>query len=445
VGGEIRHAIDEEEDESQLVLRAGRLTTAQRTVRDVSLVMSEGRVRGLESGTAVPAGAEVLDFGPDAVIVPAGIDAFAWIGLENGPPAAGGSRVRASSAIETDHPSLGRALAAGVTTTLAGPWTAGPLRGRAEFVSTALLPVDEELGRRRRSLEVLRGPPAPFVFWLDGGPADTGARSGRTKALTGLLRKAKGYHDAWSKFEKKDEKKKPDAKAGRKAKSPRTTVRLSDPRNHPGRDGGNAAPQGGGKKKAGQAKKAPEKSPDLEPWRDLFRGRAKAIVRAGRHDSIRDALKAFGGVGVTPVLLGGEEADLVAGELAKAKVAVILRPNLTRVHEGETVLIAAALRQAGVRVAFGSQELGAADRLPLLAADAVRLGLSPSDALRALTLDAAATVGAAQGLGRLAVGDRADCVVYSGDPLEPASRVLAVVVRGRLVHQWGDDLSGLRQ
>ena len=80
-------------------------------------------------------------------------------------------------------------------------------------------------------------------------------------------------------------------------------------------------------------------------------------------------------------------------------------------------------------MAFGSQGLGNSDRLPLLAADAVRLGLSPSDALRALTLDAATVTGAPGGLGRLAVGDRADCVVYSGDPMEPASRVLAVVVR----------------
>jgi imidazolonepropionase-like amidohydrolase len=445
VDGLVRLSLDEDDDDDLLVLRAGRLTTAELTVREASLVVSSGRVRGVESGTAVPAGAEIHDFGPDAVIVPGSIDALAWIGLEQGPPASGGARVMGSQAVETDHPSLGRALASGVTTTLAAPWTGGPLRGRPELVSTALLPADEDAGRRRASLEVLKGPPAPFLFWLDGGPGDAGARGGRTQALSGMLRKAKGYHDKWTAFEKKDEKK-PDAKAKKKSRSSGSTTRLSDPRNRPGRGDATPSSKNGKPPRGGKdQKKAPETSPELEPWRDLFRGKAKAIVRAGRHDSILDALKTFKGAGLTPVLLGGEEADLVAGELAKAKVSVILRPNLTRMHEGESVLVSAALRRAGVSVAFGSQGLGATDRLPLLAADAVRLGLSPSDALRALTVDAAAATGAAGGLGRLAVGDRADCVVYSGDPLEPASRVLAVVVRGRLVHQWGDDLSGLGQ
>ena len=171
----------------------------------------------------------------------------------------------------------------------------------------------------------------------------------------------------------------------------------------------------------------------------------KAWLRAGRHDSIGEGLKAFRSVGLTPVLLGGEEADLVAAELAKAEVPVVLEPTLVRRAEGKELLVAAALRREGVRVAFASQGPGYSDRLPLLAAAAVRRGLSASDALRALTLDAAGVTEAPSGLGRLESGDRADCVVWSGDPFEPASRVLAVVVRGRLVHEWGDNLSGLGQ
>lgn len=446
VAGQVRHEVAAAAEPSVLVLRAGRLRSAEGSVAEASLVISGGEVAGIETGSAVPAGADLRDYGPEAVIVPGFLDAFALVGIEPGPPAGAGSRVRAAEAVELDHPSLGRGLAAGVTSALAAPWTGGPFRGRAELVSLAPLPADEEADRRRAELERLAPAKAPFVFWLDGGPADEGARSGRLRALQGLLRKAKAYHDRWEALEKKDEKQ-ADSKKKKARGGSEERVRLSDPRNRPGGRGGGAAEAPGGRRGAagGEREEPPEKDPELEPWRDLFRGKVKAWLRAGRHDSIREGLGAFRSVGLKPVLLGGEEADVVAEELAEAEVPVVLQPTLARRADGEERLVAAALRRAGVSVAFGSQGLGNSDRLPLLAAAAVRGGLSASDALRALTLDAAAITEAPDGLGRLAAGDRADCVVWSGDPFEPASRVLAVVVRGRLVHEWGDDLSGLGQ
>ena len=145
------------------------------------------------------------------------------------------------------------------------------------------------------------------------------------------------------------------------------------------------------------------------------------------------------------MLVGGEEADLVSAKLREKDIVVVLGPSVLRHGPDGTVNVAAELRAAGVPVAFGSMGFGNAEGLPLAVARAVREGLSPGDALAGLTSTAARVAGAEKQVGVLLPGRRADLAVFSGDPFEPTSRVLAVAVRGELVYRWGDDMSGLGQ
>ena len=71
--------------------------------------------------------------------------------------------------------------------------------------------------------------------------------------------------------------------------------------------------------------------------------------------------------------------------------------------------------------------------LPLHVAYAVRYGLSPADALAALTLWPAKAFKLDDRIGSLEKGKDADFVVFSGDPFEPQSRVLLVVCNGTVV------------
>ncbi len=103
---------------------------------------------------------------------------------------------------------------------------------------------------------------------------------------------------------------------------------------------------------------------------------------------------------------------------------------------GARALLRAA-REAGVTIACGS-DVGVfahgqnARELELL----TDCGLSPTEALRAATITAAAVLGREQELGRIAVGFGADLVVLREDPLRTPSalRTVVLVVReGRIV------------
>ncbi|MGH7151380.1 MAG: amidohydrolase family protein, partial [Planctomycetota bacterium] len=98
----------------------------------------------------------------------------------------------------------------------------------------------------------------------------------------------------------------------------------------------------------------------------------------------------------------------------------------------------ATLAGAGVPIAFCTD--GPAhepEALRLSAALAVRAGLDPERALRALTVDAAALLGATDRMGSLEPGRDADLVVWSGNPLDLGTRPLAVIVGGEIVWEEG--------
>ena len=92
------------------------------------------------------------------------------------------------------------------------------------------------------------------------------------------------------------------------------------------------------------------------------------------------------------------------------------------------------LAQAGVRFAFGSDGgLDGPHGLRLAAMAAARAGVPETALERALTIDAAAMLGLAERIGSLAVGREADILILSGHPLDPRSRMLAVLQDGHPV------------
>jgi len=175
---------------------------------------------------------------------------------------------------------------------------------------------------------------------------------------------------------------------------------------------------------------------DLEALGPVLAGRVPLILKASRASDLRAALSIAKDYGLKLIIAGGEEAWLLADELAKAKVPVILDPmsNLprnfdkTRVRPDNAVL----LSKAGVQIAIST--LGAASgarRLRQLAGNAVARGLPWKDALAAITKVPAKLFGL-RGRGELKVGAIADLVVWSGDPLELSSRPELVIIGGEL-------------
>jgi len=142
--------------------------------------------------------------------------------------------------------------------------------------------------------------------------------------------------------------------------------------------------------------------------------------------------------GMKPIIYGGSEAWIVAQQLAQADVPVIVDPlaDLPRDfdHLGATLENAARLQRAGVRIAFSGLESGNARLIRQLAGNAVAHGLPADAALAAITANAADIVGIGATRGRIAVGQVADLVLWSGtDPLELSSLADQVWIAGRPV------------
>jgi len=96
---------------------------------------------------------------------------------------------------------------------------------------------------------------------------------------------------------------------------------------------------------------------------------------------------------------------------------------------------AAALAESGVEVAFrGGFPEAPPETLRLTAALAVRHGLPPEAARRAMTAAAAQVAGVAGRIGAIAPGKDADLVVFSDDPLRLDAVVLEVYVKGVRVY-----------
>ena len=145
------------------------------------------------------------------------------------------------------------------------------------------------------------------------------------------------------------------------------------------------------------------------------------------------------------ILLDASEGWLVAGEIAAARVPVVLLPlaNLPGRFEtlAATMSNAGRLVAAGVEVAVGLPELDASYQPRLIGQYAGNLvaqgrlpggvGLTHAQALATITAAPARIFGIGAETGTLSVGKRADLVLWDGDPLELDANPTLVMIDGR--------------
>ncbi|HEY7642827.1 MAG TPA: amidohydrolase family protein [Steroidobacteraceae bacterium] len=164
----------------------------------------------------------------------------------------------------------------------------------------------------------------------------------------------------------------------------------------------------------------------------------RVVFNVARAADIRRAIAFAKRNGMKPVIAGGAEAWAVADELAREKVPVLLDAleNLPYSFDdiGSRLDNAALLHQAGVRIAFTQfNESHNARKIRQLAGNAVAHGLPKDAAIAALTAEPAEIFGLAAERGRIARGQIADLVLWSGDPLEVTSAADQVWIGGRQV------------
>jgi len=179
----------------------------------------------------------------------------------------------------------------------------------------------------------------------------------------------------------------------------------------------------------------------MEAMRGVFNGNKTLFVRANAAHEITEAVQFAKTEGVRRiVIVGGYDAWRVADLLRENKVDVVLQRlhSLPMRPDDDIDLpyrLPALLKERGVRFCLsyaGEHEASGLRNLLFLAGTARAYGLSSEDALRAITLDAAAVLGIDDRCGSLVVGKEATLFVSAGDALDVRGNALRhAFIQGR--------------
>ena len=176
---------------------------------------------------------------------------------------------------------------------------------------------------------------------------------------------------------------------------------------------------------------------DLDALVPVVEGKIPLLVRVHRASDIRQVLKLGADEKIKLILEGAEEGWIVASELAKAGVPVLIDTEADLPDQFETLGSrldnAARLQAAGVVVAIeGSREFYNLRQERFNAGTAVGNGLPYQAALAAITLNPARIWGFGERAGSIEPGKDADLVIWSGDPLETTTYPVTVLIGGQV-------------
>lgn len=294
-------------------------------------------------------------------------------------------QLRAIDGIYPQDPTFREALEAGVTTVCTGPGSANVLGGQFAVIKTAGHRVDDMIVRPFAAMKCAFGE-NPKRCYKD---KNNYSRMSTAAKLREALMKAQEY----------DAKKQ--AAGDDPAKRPPLDVKL-------------------------------------EALLPVLHGEVPLKAHAHRADDIFTAIRIAKEFGVRLTLEHVTEGHLIAGDLAQEDYPMAVGPSLTHASKFElrnkTFTTPGILAKAGCRVSIITDSpVIPQSYLPLCAALAVRAGMDPFDALRAITIRPAEHIGAADRVGSIECGKDADFVVMDGPWDAVSSGVKAVFVNGKKV------------
>lgn len=395
-------------DEETTVVLCGRIHTG--TGKEIPrgvIFVKDGKIDYVGPGAllgSLAGAARVID-ARQRTVVPGLIDCGSSVGTHAEsllPPASVGSggsggrgaaTFRLADSVDPEDPALRDLLQSGITTVLIAPESGGTVSGQISALKVAARDPEKAFLRR-------------YAAMLFGGTSST------------LLKKAKAYHDAWKKYEESQEppEDKPATKITEKPDAP-----------------------------AAKKPEPPKRDENYEPFRPLFDGEVPAVVPASSRASVESALKVFRGqYGIKVILygLGGlrTESDFsaAADTIRRLAEGVILDAPYQVAVPGKVINRPRELAERSVPFLFRSRAASGARFLPLQVAYAVREGLDARRALRAMTRDAAKSFRIDERVGAIEKGKDADLVFLSGEPFSLTSRVMEVMVEGRIVYEVED-------
>lgn len=177
----------------------------------------------------------------------------------------------------------------------------------------------------------------------------------------------------------------------------------------------------------------PDIDDNLEPMKALLEKKIPAIISTSKAPAIIEIVKSFESRNLPYILQGAADAVDTPEILGGNKPGFLFPPNILYRKGKKITNKAAKISERGHAVGLVSGDTEGARFLPLHAALAVRYGMEPNEALRAISLYPARMFKLDHRIGSLKRGKDADFVAFSGNPLEMTSQVRLVVVNGKVV------------
>lgn len=380
-----------------IAITGGHIVPIEGTPFNGTVVITDGLIEALGPDLQVPPDAEVID-ASGRWVLPGFIDAHTHLGVDEAAEGWAGqdtnertdpvtAQVRALDAINPAETGFADALTGGVTSVGVNPGSANVIGGLCVAIHTHGRTVDEM---------VLRSP------------------CGVKAALGENPKRVYG-----------EQKKMPSTRLGTAAVLRQAFV---DAQNY------QAKRAGAGDGFEGRDLKLEALAAVLEreiPWRQ----------HCHRADDIATAMRVADEFGYDLVIDHGTEGFLIADLIAERGVPVLIGPLLT--SRSKVELRNRSLANPG-RLAAAGVEISIITDHPVVpvhflvhqATLAVKEGLDPEVALRALTINPAKVLGVADRVGSLKVGKLGDVVIWSGDPLDVMQRALQVLIAGVSVYRY---------
>jgi len=193
------------------------------------------------------------------------------------------------------------------------------------------------------------------------------------------------------------------------------------------------------KEAAGDDVKArPKYDMKMEALIPVLKGELPLKAHAHRADDICTAIRIAKEFGVKLTLEHVTEGHLIVEELKRANVPLAVGPTLTNASKIELVNktfdTPGILAKAGLQVSIITDAPVIPQQyLPMCAGLAVKAGMDPFDALKAITINPAKHLGIEDRVGSLEKGKDGDVVIADGDPMLSNTKVEAVFLNGKKV------------
>ena len=381
------------------IIKNGRIHDAvHREAYVADILLADGKIAAIGTDLTAPADAAVFD-ADGLEVYPGFVDAHTHIGLDGYGIGYEGCdynemndiwtpQLRAIDGINPRDPSLADARRAGVTCVCTGPGSANVLGGTFLAMKTVGDRVDKMVVRDPVAMKCAFGE-NPKRCYLD--KCDS-TRMSTAAFLRGALMQARDY---------------------------------------------------GARKQAanGDITKMPAYNQKLEALLPVLAREIPLKAHAHQANDIFTALRIAREFNLRLTLEHVTEGHLIVDELAGEKdVPMAVGPSLTFASKFElqnkSWSTPAVLTAAGCHVSIITDSSVIPQQyLPLCAGMAIKAGMDPFDALKAITLNPAEHIGVADRVGSLEVGKDADLVITAGSPFEVLTEVKAVFIDGARIEQ----------